>query len=552
MPTLQFKGKPLVQNHHLVVPFSELEAVKSRGLSKSPSLHDNLIIEGDNLKALKALLPTYHGKIKCIYIDPPYNTGNEGWIYNDKVNSPMIRDWLGKTVDRDDLTRHDKWCCMMLPRLKLLRELLTDDGAIFVSIDDNEIQHLRPLMDEVFGEENFVESFIWKKSYGGGAKEKFAVRQHEYCVMYARKKEALGNLWLAPDPGAEARYYKLKDDKFAERGPFRVKPLEATKSMDKRENLVFAIIAPDGSKLLPKRQWWWSRERVEKAMKNDDLVFTKTSSGYSVSYKQYLIDEEGNTRGKKPFSIIDGIYTQQGTDELLAIFGKQVLQFPKPSALIKQLISTVVTTDQQAIILDSFAGSGPTAHAVLASNKEDGGNRRFILCQMPYETKEQEKNKENICESITAERVRRVIKGVPNAKDENLRNGLGGTFSYFKLGKELRKQAILDGKDLPSYEALAGYVFFTATGDEFQPKKLKPPFIGTSGDRDVFLVYEENLEKLKDMALNLELAREIAKRSDRKKLVFAPTKYLDQDYLERLKIEFCQLPFEIYQRATNK
>ena len=164
MPTLHFKGKPLVQNHHLVVPFSELEAVRSRGLSKAPSLHDNLIVEGDNLKALKALLPAFHGKVKCIYIDPPYNTGNEGWIYNDKVNSPMMRDWLGRTVDRDDLTRHDKWCCMMLPRLKLLRELLTDDGAIFVSIDDNEVHHLRALMDEVFGEGNRMPAPLGAKS----------------------------------------------------------------------------------------------------------------------------------------------------------------------------------------------------------------------------------------------------------------------------------------------------------------------------------------------------------------------------------------------------
>src|SRR5438552_13042019 len=181
MPTLQFKGKVFVQNHHLAVPFHELKPIKSKGLSPTPSLHDNVIVHGDNLAALKALLPTYHGKVKCIYIDPPYNTGNEGWAYNDNVNSPMMREWLGKTVDREDLTRHDKWCCMMMPRLKLLRELLRDDGAILVSIDDNEVQHLRPLMDEVFGEENFVESFVWKKSYGGGAKEKFAVRQHEYC-----------------------------------------------------------------------------------------------------------------------------------------------------------------------------------------------------------------------------------------------------------------------------------------------------------------------------------------------------------------------------------
>ena len=189
MPTLHFKGKPLVQNHHLVVPFSELEAVKSRGVGKSPSLHDNLIIEGDNLKALKALLPAFHGKVKCIYIDPPYNTGNEGWIYNDKVNSPMIRDWLGKTVDRDDLTRHDKWCCMMLPRLKLLRELLTDDGAIFVSIDDNEVHHLRCLMDEVFGEENFVATVIWQKVFAPKNTAKYFSEDHDFVVVYARSLE---------------------------------------------------------------------------------------------------------------------------------------------------------------------------------------------------------------------------------------------------------------------------------------------------------------------------------------------------------------------------
>jgi adenine-specific DNA-methyltransferase len=171
---------------------------------------------------------------------------------------------------------------------------------------------------------------------------------------------------------------------------------------------------------------------------------------------------------------------------------------------------------------------------------------------MPYETAEQEKNKENICDRVTAERVRRVIKGVPGSKNKDLREGLGGTFSYFRLGKELRKQAILDGRDLPSFEALAGYVFFTATGEELDTRRMKPPFIGSSRDRDVYLIYEQDIAKLKDMALNLDLARRIAKSGTRRKLVFAPTKYLDQDYLEVLNIEFCQLPFEIYQRASRK
>jgi adenine-specific DNA-methyltransferase len=184
MPTLQFKGKPLVQNHHLVVPFSEMDPVKKLGTSKTPSLHDNLIIEGDNLKALKALLPAYHGKVKCIYIDPPYNTGNEGWIFNDRVNSPMMRDWLGRTVDRDDLTRHDKWCCMMLPRLKLLRELLARDGIIAVSIDDNEIASLCELLDEVFLPENRLAIAPWKAEPSGGKQKKGLRIGHEYLVVY--------------------------------------------------------------------------------------------------------------------------------------------------------------------------------------------------------------------------------------------------------------------------------------------------------------------------------------------------------------------------------
>ena len=272
MAGLNFKGKSFVQNHHLLVKHHQLIPRKDQSLTDKVSLRDNLIIHGDNLKALKALLPMYAGKVKCIYIDPPYNTGNENWVYNDNVNSPMMQEWLGKVVDSEDLTRHDKWLCMMMPRLRLLRELLADDGIIFVSIDDNEAHRLRLLMDEVFGEEHFVEQFIWKKSYGGGAKEKFIVRQHEYCLMYARSIEELPDLWLPPNEEAEARYYKYRDAKSGKRGPYRLKPLEATRSMDPRANLVYPIRGPDGVDIMPKRQWWWSRERVEQALKNDEIV----------------------------------------------------------------------------------------------------------------------------------------------------------------------------------------------------------------------------------------------------------------------------------------
>jgi adenine-specific DNA-methyltransferase len=545
MPTLQFKGKPLVQNHHLVVPFSEIDPIKKLGLSKTPSLHDNLIIEGDNLKALKALLPTYHGKVKCIYIDPPYNTGNEGWIYNDRVNSPMMRDWLGRTVDRDDLTRHDKWCCMMLPRLKLLRELLTDDGAIFVSIDDNEVHHLRALMDEVFGEENFFASLIWRRREVSDSRNIDALSpDHDYIVAY-RKSEAFRFL------GKEKDLTKYQNPDNDPRGPWMSDNLTGLANKEERPNLHYTVTNPAtglGYEPHPSRGWVCSKERMHRHIEEDRILWPRSPDGRP-RLKRFLSDMQNERTGFS--TVLDVRGNVVGTKELSEILGSKVMAFPKPSELIGTLVRQA--TDKDSIILDSFAGSGTTAHAVLALNKEDSGNRRFILCQMPFETKEQEQKKENICERITAERVRRVIKGVPKVKAETLREGLGGTFSYFRLGKELRKQAILDGKDLPRYDALAGYVFFTATGEEFDPKKMNRDkwFVGTSRDRDVFLIYEEDIEKLKDMALNLDLARKLGK-AERKKLVFAPTKYLDQEYLDRLNIEFCQLPFEIYQRATKK
>src|SRR3990172_3021149 len=194
MATLNFKGKPFVQNYHLSVKYHQLIPRKNKSLTKKVSLHDNLIIHGDNLKALNALLPTYAGKIKCIYIDPPYNTGNEKWAYNDNVNSPMMQEWLGKVVDREDLTRHDKWLCMMMPRLKLLRELLKEDGAIFVSIDYNEEAHLRILLDEIFGQENYRNTFAVsrvKKNIQEKEKVKAVNFGYNLVVFYAKSDEGL-------------------------------------------------------------------------------------------------------------------------------------------------------------------------------------------------------------------------------------------------------------------------------------------------------------------------------------------------------------------------
>ena len=459
MPSLHFKGKPLVQNHHLVVPFSELEAVKSRGTGKAPSLHDNLIIEGDNLKALKALLPRYAGQVKCIYIDPPYNTGNEGWIYNDRVNSPMMRDWLGRTVDRDDLTRHDKWCCMMLPRLKLLRELLARDGIIAISIDDNEVANLCELLDEVFVPENRLAIAPWKAEPSGGKQKKGLRVGHEYLVIYhngdvsgvSLEELSTGELDLEDQDG---KYRKGRELRKWGQGSLRTD----------RPDMWFELTAPDGTKVFPYRndgkegRWRWGKSgKMKPVVENpklahwemcpyDEGVLVKGQTERWVPFEK--IRDRRRSFGWSTWLDSFG-FNSDGTREIKEIFGEKVFDTVKPTELLKWLVS--LHTDDDAVVLDSTAGSGTTAHAVLALNKEDGGNRRFILCQMPFETKEQEQKKENICESITAERVRRVSQGVPQAKDEALRAGLGGTFSYFRLGKELRKQAILDGRELPGY-----------------------------------------------------------------------------------------------------
>lgn len=562
MPSLQFKGKALVQNHHLVVPFCELEPVKSKGLSKSPSLHDNLIIEGDNLRALKALLPTYHGKVKCIYIDPPYNTGNEGWVYNDKVNSPMIRDWLGKTVDRDDLTRHDKWCCMMLPRLRLLKELLSDDGAIFVSIDDNEVHHLRALMDEVFGEENFEADITVLRNPKGGVLARGFAQTHEHLLAYSRVAGTNDFSKLKTDEEIEGAYDLQDGD-----GKYRLLELRNTHRQFNRQTrprLYFPLFALERDGLVSTKRtsqavkilpdwddglegcWTWNEE---KCLKDAKLLYAREVGGkWKVFRKSYA-----NGARRKPTTVWQGpeFQTEKGQQQVNEIFGGSIFYAPKPLGLLQEILG--FATDADSFVLDSFAGSGTTAHATLALNNEDGGNRRFILCQMPHETKEQEGEGENITDTITAERVRRVIRGVPAAKDEALREGLGGSFSYLRLGQELRLQTILDGRNLPSYETLAAYVFFTATGEEFLSDKVQQTnwFIGESRNHDVFLIYEAEIEKLKELALGLEVARKLPSVSGKRKLVFAPTKYLDQEFLDRLQITFCQLPFEIYQNAER-
>ncbi|GAA4899600.1 site-specific DNA-methyltransferase [Tessaracoccus lubricantis] len=353
----------------------------------------NLFIEGDNLDALKLLQESYLGKVKLIYIDPPYNTGND-FVYEDDF-AETSAEYLarsGQTSQAGDRLVanteangrfHSDWLSMMYPRLRLARNLLRADGVICVSIDDIERDNLGRLMDEVFGAENFVDSLIWKKRYGGGAKEKFFVSLHEYILVYARDASALANIEIALTAESVARYYTNKDANYDRRGPYRTHPLEATKSMDARPNLVYAIPGPSGD-IWPERQWLWGRERALAALNAGELEFVTSRSGnFTVHTKQYLRDEDGNQRRGKPFSIIDDVYTQHGTNEMLDLFGDaKVFPFPKPTGMLRKLIDALAP-DAGDTVLDLFAGSGSTAHALMAQNVADSMDRPFVMVQMP-------------------------------------------------------------------------------------------------------------------------------------------------------------------------
>lgn len=416
MPTLDFKGKSSIYSHHSNLPAFSLKIDKKKSFSSqiknTPSLDDNLIIYADNLYALKALLSQYKGKIKCIYIDPPYNTGNETWVFNDNVNSPLIKGWLEKNVGIGDLEKHDKWLCMMWPRLQLLRELLLDDGVIFVSIDDHEQFRLRAIMDEIFGEEHFIATIVKPTKIGGGNNTKHIVKSHEYIIVYAKNKELVPDMRVKYEKNYLQRYNK--EDK---KGRFfwdtLSRPgLRGLSSSHKTSD--YDITAPDGTKI--KGNWIRSKKRVEKEIQSGEIKIKKEKGKWTVHFKQRL------PKGQKPRSLNQKLGgTIEGKKEIKEIFNDdRAFCYPKSSDMIKYLLESLNCPD--AIVLDSFAGSGTTAHAVLDLNKEDGGTRKFILVEC-----------ESYANSITAERVRRVIKGIPHSKNVKLNKGLGGSFTYCVL-----------------------------------------------------------------------------------------------------------------------
>ncbi len=537
MPTLEFKGKQHIYAHHLTVPYRPLEQDTNRSCNPAQA-DDNLIIHGDNLHALKALLPRYANRIKCIYIDPPYNTGNEGWVYNDNVNSPLMKGWLmaNQPVDGEDLERHDKWLCMMWPRLHLLRELLSEDGAIFISIDDNEQPHLRLLMDEIFGAENFVASLIWRSRLGRGGTTKNIATLHEYIVTYAKHKA----------------FVKFRADK-------RVRKIESTERLrqwgqfDRREDaptMYYPVHSNEFGDIYPIKsdgtagRWRVGKSTMKDLIDNNRVVFKKQSDGRIEAYKIIPAGTETYTAYS---SLLDSKIvktTAHGSLELKDILGPDKFSYPKPSLLIKEIIS--LYTQDADIILDSFAGSGTTAHAVLALNKADNGNRKFILIEC-----------EDYAQTITAERVRRVINGIPTARNAPLRDGLGGSFTYCTLGEPIAADTMLTGEALPPYATLAANLLYTASGvavpTDALAAKNENGLFHSDDTTDYYLLYKPVLDYLQSDAamLTLERARQIhdaSRDKNRRAVVYGAGTYIGQRELTKFGITFCQLPDALHER----
>ena len=380
---------------------------------------ENLYIEGDNLEVLKLLQRGYHGKVKMIYIDPPYNTGHD-FVYKDSFQDSIenYKDQAGLSGQSNADTSgryHSDWLSMMYPRLRLARELLSEDGIIAISIDDNELNSLRFICDEILGSPNFIDTIIWKKRYGGGPKEKYLVTLQDYVLIYAKDISMIQDITVPLTEESIQRYYTKQDSNFDKRGPYRTHPLEANKTLDARENLVFPIVAPDGTEVWPKRQWLWSKERVREALDNNEIEFAKSNDGgWSVQTKQYLKLEDGSIRRGKLQSIIDDVYTQHGTNEILDIFGDaKIFSYPKPTQFLIKLFDMI--PDTSALFLDFFSGSASSMDALMKMNLHDGGTRKAICIQLPEcsfgNKKAEELGLSNLCE-IAEERLRRVGKQI--------------------------------------------------------------------------------------------------------------------------------------------
>lgn len=586
MTEISFKGKEFVFNHHLAVPFRPLVPHEEKGIGPV-DLSGNLIVQGDNLVALKALLPMYAGKVDCVFIDPPYNTGKEGWCYSDSVNAPMIKDWLeSNPIGIDDGLRHDKWCAMMWPRIRLLHELLANNGSLAVCIGDDELHRLICMLQEIFGKE-IDATLTWKsraKPHNTGEAKVKPQGDTEYVVLISKGDNHSYNLITS----GKARSYPHEDKD----GKFRLQTiLKSDRGENKRDTMKFEI---DGYSP-PKGQRW---QGGETHIKN---LFKRNRAGFfeGTPFLKYYEHEESEETSPfwcyVPRDLSET--SERGKNLLNEILGSDHgIDTVKPLGIMRYVLERIAPPN--ALVLDSFAGSGTTAHAVLAANESDGGNRRFILVEM-----------EDYADRLTSERVRRVINGydfegthktellrerlswraLANADAlvskvdgiENLHgheydaikksvndnelivmgeksikgamDGLDGSFTYCTLGEAVELDKVLSGKSLPSFDALGSVLFHMATAKAFEPSKMREDefYLGSVEGQEIWLIYKPNLEWLKSPEAALTLARAkafAATDPDKKHLVFAPARYVSQKMLaeQHIPVEFVPLPFALY------
>ena len=580
MPTLEWIGKDKVINHHQDVPYRVLERQYSydeQGQHAEDNGSENMIIHGDNLEALKSLLPRYEGKVKCIYIDPPYNTGNEGWVYNDNVNDPKIRKWLGEVVGKEgeDLSRHDKWLCMMYPRLKLLYKLLADEGVIFISIDDNELYNLKAICDEIFGSNKFVANVIWQKTYSPRNDALGIPYETDNILVYSKTGRWFPNK-LERTAAMDERHNSPDNDPI----PWQSGDASAAGAAD-HQGMVYAIQQPITGKLLyPASGRHWKDEQavvlqrmnkwakyelrniddasvraalcgistesvrqdvmavmlaqpleeaaVQATARYDEGIWPEyyfTSKGKGgIRFKNHIKQDVGKSATNLWFYGDVG-HTDEAKKELKGIFsGIAPIETPKPRRLIERILH--IAADSNAIILDSFAGSGTTAHAVLNMNKADGGNRKFILIEMM-----------DYADSITAERVKRVIQGY--GEDKKAVPGTGGNFSYYELGEPLMIGDNLN--EAVGTNKIREYIWFTETKENFQnPNADKPYYLGSTAQTGYYFFYEPN----RACVLDYKFLSTITVKADNY-VIYADRCAINTDDLQKFKVIFKKIPRDI-------
>ena len=542
MPTLEWIGKDKVINHHQEVPFRVLErrySYDEAGQHDEDNGSENMIIRGDNLEALKALLPRYEGRVKCIYIDPPYNTGEEGWIYNDNVNDPRIKKWLGEVVGKEgeDLTRHDKWLCMMYPRLKLLYKLLSDDGLIAISINDHELYNLGTIMNEIFGASHRLACAPWRSEPSGG-KDKTVLRTgHEYILFYV--KNDTSNLCKEEK---STGVLDLKDSFGKYRKGRELRKWGAGSLREDRPNLWFPIKAPNGEDVYPIKndgqegRWRLGKdnEYMAQILKNPEYAHWEMcpyDEGVIVDGKtERLVPFEKIRDAKKSFgwnSWLDGYGTNaDATAVIKEIFGSKIFETPKPLPLIEWIIS--LHNDENAVILDSFAGSGTTAHAVLNMNQADGGNRKFILVEMM-----------DYADSITAERVKRVIQGYGEGKKAV--EGTGGSFSFYDLGPVL---LLPDGNlnEEVGPQKIREYVYYMETKEPLPAEQPtdEPYFMGLCRNTAYYFYYERESVTTLDYAFLATIQTKAEGYT-----IYADLCAISQETLYKHNITFKKIPRDI-------